>query len=96
MTERQRAGSLPEVGIVEMDPDLMEIFSKYDEDGNGTIDATELEAALIGLGMPCDRTAIASILASFSSTGTLSLEQVRPAPLSRDPWSEPRRPFSAL
>jgi hypothetical protein len=60
---------------VAVDAYVVKAFQEYDADGNGTMDATELEAALTGLGMPCDPTAVASLIASFSMTGTLTLEQ---------------------
>ena len=59
----------------EISPETVKAFEKYDKDGSGSIDKAELEAVLAEMGYPCEPSTIDSLLANFSTVGTLNLEQ---------------------
>eukprot|EP00949_MAST-11_sp_MAST-11-sp1_P002259 g2259.t1 len=56
---------------------LKDVFSKYDKDGNGTLEAGELRHFLKDMGMPCNKNAVESCLSAMDvdKDGTVSFPE---------------------
>ena len=53
---------------------VLEIFEKYDEDGSGDIDKSELAAALIDLGLDVPQAKVNVIMNQYCKKGAESLD----------------------
>ena len=85
----------PGSGAPGVSPELEKAFHRYDRNGDGSIDASELEAAFADLGMPTDPTAVASLIASCSVSGRLSLPEFA-GMVSMLHLARPQRPLQLL
>lgn len=76
---RRKSRDLEEEFSSLMAPKLEAVFKQIDADGNGTLDAAELEAAFAAIGRPSDPETIANAIKSLDTDGDglISLEEFK-------------------